>query len=196
MHVWNHLEMPNVSGGIWPHGRETANLLQTSPLPRKYFHCVSEYTKGVVINNPLQGNHGTQLEVWSKTRAAIYFECDVLTASPCFFVNYARNRITNILLLMKDCGKHQLPGGLANLILASWNIFWGVWVMEGIIFLLHVPLDLGFWWAINIEEIIIVSCRYSPQFIQASNNEMFLSCSTKAYHYWWRELKGRLWKIG
>lgn len=35
------------------------------------------------------------------------------------------------------------------------------WMMEGIIFHCCVLLDLGFWWAIKIEE-VIVSCRYSP----------------------------------
>lgn len=62
---------------------------------------------------------GVQLEVWSGTGAATSSEFNMLMASPCFSVNYAPNRIPNIPLLMKDCGKHEFPGGFANLILAS-----------------------------------------------------------------------------
>ena len=123
----------------------------------------SEYAEGLVINNPLEGNRGTQLEAYSMARIAIYFECNRLTASPCFSVNYARNRIANILLLMKDCGNQRFLGRWANLILASWSVFFlQGWLMAGIIFHHCVPLDLGFCWAIKIEELIIVSCRYSP----------------------------------
>lgn len=44
-HVWNHSGMPKVSCGIWQHGRETTSLLQTSPLPWKYFHGLTTKTQ-------------------------------------------------------------------------------------------------------------------------------------------------------